>query len=135
LAEGKQSRYLSGWQVVLIVVLVAGAVGFSVGLLDRNHSHHQEWAETTCIVDAYGIVSVGTLLADDTKVQQYRGEYTVRYLFKGRDYSQKIDAGFTDSDRRWVEQRIAIDPGNACPFNIRVNPQNPHEIRRVVASK
>lgn len=128
--ESTQSRqsYFTGRQLAGIGLFFVGAVLSLLYFVDRRPSQHLDWLETTCVVDAYRAVSEPVTLKMGRIAQEYRGEYTISYWVDKRRYTRNIDAGVRDPDGRWVEQRITIEPGAACPFTIRVNPHNPYEV-------
>lgn len=56
----------------------------------------------------------------------YRGQFELRYTVNERDYFIWADAGWLDTDKQFVRQKLDPLP-KSCDFVVRYNPRSPEE--------
>jgi hypothetical protein len=102
--------------VALVLAAVGGAYLIHVGDTDS-------WPQTDCTVAGTRVVRSD--VADSFRaIVMYRGEYRLRYVVEGQDYYVWANAGWSDPDRQFVQDKVDART-DRCDFRVRYNPTHP----------
>lgn len=122
--QGRESKRRSRYfrrAVAIVLVLAAGGVGAYLIHVGGTES----WPQTDCTVAGTRVVRSD--VADSGRaIVIYRGEYQLRYIVEGQDYYVWANAGWSDVDERFVQDKVDARTDH-CDFRVRYNPNRPSE--------
>lgn len=109
------------WAIALALI----ACGIALCSYVLHVGNTDSWPETTCTVDSSRVMREN--VADSFRnTTLYRGQYRLRYSVGGREYYVWANAGWSDANRQFVQDRVGALP-DQCNFRVRYNPVNPAE--------
>jgi len=119
--DPESKRSSKHFRLAVAVVLVLTAVGLGAYLIHVGDT--DSWPQTDCTVAGTRVVRSD--VADSGRaIVMYRGEYRLRYVVEGQDYYVWANAGWSDPDKQFVQDKVDART-DRCDFRVRYNPTHP----------
>ena len=110
-------RHHTKWILWFLLICAFGGATY---LFRRAYA---DWQQTSCTV--IGNRAIQEYVADSSRaLVMYQGQYRLRYVVAGRDYYVWANAGVTDPEKRFVEDKIYYLP-ERCDYMVRYDPEHP----------
>ena len=105
------------------MVIVLGMIGIFVYLGVAGRTGRWPEAQECTVI---GSRVVRDVIDGRRPLILWHGEYRVQYEVNGKRYSTWANAGWTDADRSFVQNKVD-DLKIDCPVRVQYNPKNPAE--------
>lgn len=107
------------WIALVIMICAFGTLAYFVHL-----GNSDSWPETDCAVVGNRVVRDDVRYANGSGFVMYKGQYQLRYSVSGRDYFVWANAGWSDPEKQFVQNKVDYLPEH-CDFRVRYNPLHP----------